>query len=153
MRARAQLLVPGGEPAAGLIGAGARALLTLGAVALLGGCGASTPRESDIFYDPSLRAGRVEPATEAERQLLAGLDTAPDSQPLTFGGETFLAGAAYDAASGQRCRAIEAAGVTRLACESDGQWAFVPEIVRRAPPGAPADGEASTGAAETEESP
>lgn len=95
------------------------------------GCGASEPRESDIYHDPALRPGTVDAASDAERQLLARLSEDEIASPLSLGGRSYAVAATYDAASDRRCREIRDGDEPRLACEEpDGSWVFVPNIVR-----------------------
>lgn len=104
----------------------------LGALACLGavGCGASEPRESDIFHDPALRAGTIEPAGPAERALLARLSNEPEPGSVEIEGRTFVLAPTYDAASGHRCRAVSSEAGRRLVCELSDGWRFVPNIGR-----------------------
>ena len=97
------------------------------AVALLG-CGASEPRESDIFHDPALRAGVVEADGEAERALLARLAQDPEAGAMDVGGSTFTLDAPYAAASGRTCRRVSRGDAARLACETGEGWRFVPDV-------------------------
>ncbi|MGE0791124.1 MAG: hypothetical protein AB7S26_35960 [Sandaracinaceae bacterium] len=105
---------------------GAAVILAVGWVVM--GCGASEPRESDIFYDPALRASVVEPEDDADRTLLQRLAADPEPGPLTVGERTYVLEASYDAASGRRCRGLSVGSERRLACEADDAWAFVPSL-------------------------
>lgn len=99
------------------------------------GCGGTAePRDEEIWYTSELRPGRVPPATEGERELLARLGELPSEEPVTFGGQSFLVEEPYTAASGRVCRAVtvrqvEGQGVeVKLACQDGGEWAFVPDV-------------------------
>lgn len=93
------------------------------------GCGASEPRESDIYHDPALRPGVTEAANDAERALLARLNEESLDGPVVIDGHSYAVEAPYAAASGRRCRVLSDDGASRLACETeDGSWVFVPPI-------------------------
>ena len=119
------------------------------------GCGASEPRESDIYYDPALRPGTVAAASEAERQLLARLSEDEIASPLVLGGSSYAVAPPYHAASERRCREIIGDGESRLACEEpDGSWVFVPNIVRpRATPRGIAPGQHDAASDQSAENP
>lgn len=107
-----------------------RGAVLTGAV-LAAGCGASEPRESDIFHDPALRPSVVAAANDAERALLARLNEDDIEGPVVIDGHSYAIDAPYAAASGRRCRVLVDEGDRRLACETDeGSWVFVPPIVR-----------------------
>jgi hypothetical protein len=107
------------------------ALIALATLAGAPGCGASEPRESDIYHDPALRPTVLE-ATESDRAFLATLRSSDAEAELQIDGRTV--GPAYHAASGWRCRAIGGQG-PRLACElPSGEWGFVPHIATQEPP-------------------
>lgn len=96
------------------------------------GCGGSQPpSDEQIWYEASLRPSHLEPTSEQERTLLSRLDSLPSGEPVTVDGGTYVVEAPYYAASGRRCRTLRAAGGTeslgsRLACEGEGGWYFVP---------------------------
>ena len=96
------------------------------------GCGASSPREADIYHDPLLRPGVV-PAGGADGELLARLAHLDGAETLDVSGRTFSVDAPYFAASGRRCRAVRAGVDARLACESDDGWVFVPQVLPDVP--------------------
>lgn len=98
-------------------------LLCLGVPA----CGAAEPREADIFHDSALRPSVVQPASDAERAVLSSLAEDPQSDELAVSGQVFRLEPTYYAASGRRCRRV-VGPTTRLACETDEGWAFVPEL-------------------------
>jgi hypothetical protein len=105
------------------------ALLIVGWLGLAAlGCGSSAPREADIFHDPALRPGVVEPEG-AEREMLARLGSIADETPVQAAGGTVVVEAPYAAASGRRCRGLRGAARRRVACETDdGEWVLVPEV-------------------------
>ncbi len=103
-------------------------LCSLGCLGALG-CGASEPREADIFHDPALRASEVEPASEDDRAVLARLASDPAPGALEVGGSTYEIDAAYAAASGRRCRHVRDGSAERLACETTEGWRFVPGLL------------------------
>jgi hypothetical protein len=113
-------------------GIGACSLALLGLV----GCGSSQPAEHDIWHTPALRPSRVAPASEAERELLTRIDDLPSDEPVSVGGQVFVAGEPYAAASGRTCRTIthgsepsaSGHGTVRLACEDGPSWVFVPDV-------------------------
>ncbi|MFW6031113.1 MAG: DVU3141 family protein [Myxococcota bacterium] len=81
-----------------------------------------------------MRPGRVSPETQAERELLARLDTLPAHEPVTHGDQVFVAEPAYAAASGRDCRSITIRSTEgdrqariKLACEDRAGWVFVPD--------------------------
>lgn len=100
------------------------AMLALGSVA----CGASEPREEDIFHQAALRPTFLEPTSDAERQLLSALQENPAEGSLDVAGVSYLLGETYDAASGRRCRSVAQDRDRKLACESDDGWRFVPGL-------------------------
>jgi len=102
------------------------ALVSVGAVA----CGASEPREADIYHDPALRPSFLEPASDAERALLAELGSDPETGAVQVAGASFRVGAPYHAASGRVCREVAADAARRLACETEDGWRFVPLLDR-----------------------
>jgi len=102
------------------------ALASVGAVA----CGASEPREADIYHDPALRPSFLEPESDAERALLAELDAGPEAGAVQVAGASFRLGAPYHAASGRVCREVSADAARRLACETEEGWRFVPPLGR-----------------------
>lgn len=102
------------------------ALFAVGAVA----CGASEPREEDIYHDPALRPSFLEPQSDAERALLAELGSEPEAGAVQIAGASFLLGAPYYAASGRVCRAVAAPAARRLACQTEDGWRFVPLLDR-----------------------
>ncbi|HJL18121.1 MAG TPA: hypothetical protein RMH99_20830 [Sandaracinaceae bacterium LLY-WYZ-13_1] len=117
-------------------------LVAVAATALIG-CGASTPRESDIYHDPALRPGVVT-AAASDSRLLARLAELEGADSVQIDGRRYEVEAAYAAASGRTCRSVLPAGASpRLACESEDGWVFVPQVLPVAiqPPGteAPAD--------------
>jgi len=97
-------------------------------LSLLGlGCGATPPREDDIFHDPALRPG-VEAANETDQQLLARMGE-PLADAVVLGSQSYSVESPYHAASGRRCRAVTSGSTRRLACENpDASWVFVPDI-------------------------
>lgn len=104
---------------------------------LLCACGASSaPNESAIFYDANLRPGVVEPATEAERELLIRLSELP-AESVRVGERTFRLGPVYSAASGRRCRLVMSDESRRLACQHDEGWVYVPDVHSDGPPEVP----------------
>jgi len=101
------------------------------------GCGSGPPAEHDIWHTPALRPGQVPPTSAAERELLAQMPGLPSDEPVTVGGQVFVAGPPYAAASGRNCRTVtmstqaapsEASGA-RLACEQGADWVFVPDVL------------------------
>lgn len=116
---------------------GRHAVLALAVLATGPACGASAPPDEVIYHDPALRPGVVPPTSEEERQLLSRLDELSSGEPVTLGGERFVAEPPYDAASGRRCRRIERADgdSAKLACsQQDGEWVFVPNPFLEEPP-------------------
>lgn len=127
-----------------------RALLPCAAVIVaLAGCGGTPPgTNSPEWQGASTGGGRVEPSSEAEKQVLAALDELPPGTPKTIGGMTVVADEPYFSASGRACRwlMLETAGAKggarRLACkdsggigeetEDQGSWFFAPNVF--APP-------------------
>lgn len=107
------------------MGVRAQGVLALLLALVASACGASEPREADIFHDEALRASRVVPASEAERTLLTQLDGAAEAPTEVSG---FALEATYHAASGRRCRRIQGQAGALLACEFDGSWSFVPTV-------------------------
>ncbi len=103
---------------------------------LFAGCGASAPTEETIYYDPALRPGVVEAATESEQQLLIRLSEVSAGAPMEVGGQVFVADPLYVSASGRRCRTVHARGGedgARLACETEDGWVFVPQVFEEVP--------------------
>lgn len=103
-------------------------LVIAGLSLLATGCGASEPREEDIFHDPSLRASHVQPADDTERAVLRELAGHPGEEAVEVGGQTVRLERPYHAASGRRCRAVALGEARRLACEYPEGWAFVPSV-------------------------
>lgn len=103
-------------------------LLVSGAGAI-GGCGGpARPTASDIYHDPALRRGEL-PSEASEQELLAQLDALPPGEPVTIAGAVYIVSAAYHAASGRTCRAVEAGATSRLACAGEAGWVFVPTVL------------------------
>lgn len=110
----------------------ALASLTTSTLLVVAGCGAATPSEANIYYDPALRPGVAE-TSEAERELLARLGELEAEQAVEIAGRVYVAEVAYDAASGRRCRPVRvregAVEQARLACEAESGWVFVPDVL------------------------
>jgi hypothetical protein len=95
-------------------------------------CGPSLPREQDIYHHASLRPGAVPAQGDAERELLERLPSLAVNEPVRLGDHTFVPLPAYASASGRTCTPVRVSGggheLTRVACEQDGAWTFVPDI-------------------------
>lgn len=127
-----------GRATLAVIGPGASALaagrLAAGAVAasLLAACGASPPREEDVYHESSLRPGTVAAETDAERELLARFPGLTENETVRLGDHTFVVLAGYASASGRRCVPVReqssAGDRTRVACETEAGWTFVPDV-------------------------
>lgn len=107
----------------------------LGFCGVFGACGAHVVRDEDVFHEPGLRAGNVTPESDDERELLARLSSLPPNrEPVRFGERTYRVMAFYTSASGRHCSSLressprDARERTRVACEEDGAWVFVPDI-------------------------
>jgi hypothetical protein len=102
------------------------------ASAIAAGCGGRPiPRDEDVYHEAALRPGEVPPVTEGERELLARLPELAADQSVHIGDREYVPLASYASASGRRCTPIREAGTvirTRIACESDAGWVFVPEV-------------------------
>lgn len=111
------------------------------AVLALGCTHTQPPPESAGLWRPSA----VEPADDAEREILRRLPELAQGQPMVVAGQSVVVDAAYPAASGRTCRSLrigahaagtgqsngQAAGESmqeRLACREDGDWFFVPPV-------------------------
>ena len=117
-----------------------RRTLAIGALTTSGfaflGCGGSQPPPDDpAVIDSRDTGGTVEPASEAERQLLAQLGELPAGRPQRIGPLRAVADAPYYAASGRICRSVTVTqdgakqkGETRLACSEGKDWFFVPSV-------------------------
>jgi hypothetical protein len=95
-----------------------------------GACGG--PRSvADPYYEASLGATRVPPASPAEQTVLRSLSTS--SVPAAVDPFAVRADPAYLAASGLVCRRLELASASvsssqRLACTAGDAWFFVPNV-------------------------
>lgn len=104
------------------------------AVALVSiGCGPATEYYApapDPYYERVLSAGRAEPSTDAERELLVTLADHPVDQPVQAGDGGPVAGPAYAAGSGYICRQVSGTSdpSIRLVCGDGQQWFFVPDV-------------------------
>lgn len=96
--------------------------------ALTSACAGSTPSESTIYHDPALRPGAIAATSSEERELLDRLAASPEPQTIDVNGSTFVLEPEYTAASGRRCRGVRSGERTRLACDADGGWVFVPDV-------------------------
>lgn len=96
-------------------------------------CGGAAPSDATVYYDPALRPGVVE-ATEAERAMLDRLGEVAPGATVEADGRSYLAEAAYHAASGRRCRALRSASGSRLAYETEEGWVFVPAVLAEVSP-------------------
>lgn len=98
----------------------------------LGACGASPPRDEDVYHESSLRPGTVPAETDAERELLERLPSLTENESVRLGDHTFVILAGYASASGRRCAPVrEQTGTgdrTRVACETATGWTFVPDV-------------------------
>lgn len=102
--------------------------LALASLLFVSACGASEPREADIYHDPALRPGVVT-SEGPEQQLLAQLDGVALTGTVEVSGQSFRVDAPYEAASGRRCRGIHGAAGSRLACTEQDGWVFVPAVL------------------------
>lgn len=111
-----------------------RSHILLGLTAALAvGCGASSAHSGATTPPPAARAGTVEAQDPEARAVLGRLDEIPEGTPeFLHGGGQVLAGAAYLAASGRRCRGVSLRTDGReralLACRDANHWFFVPDV-------------------------
>ncbi|HYQ27537.1 MAG TPA: DVU3141 family protein, partial [Polyangiaceae bacterium] len=74
------------------------------------------------------------PASQSERELLQRIPQLPVGPAQRIGDDVVVADAAYTAASGRTCRALQLTasktGKTshRVACNGGGTWFFVPDV-------------------------
>lgn len=106
----------------------AASFVSLFTLALLTACGASEPREADVFHDPALRPGVVQPSGTAEAGLLEQLASNPDPGTIAVGEQSFTLEPVYAAASGRTCRGVQSGEARRVACEANDGWHFVPSV-------------------------
>ena len=112
---------------------GSRHAAVIGLCSVLAGCGGrAIPRDQDVYHEPSLRPGSVPAESEGERQLLAQLPSLAANEPVQLGDRVYLPLDSYTSASGRRCTPVRVSGggrdQTRVACESDDAWVFVPDV-------------------------
>ena len=93
------------------------------------GCGSSPPRAEDIYHDPALRPGEVDAADDLESAILAQLSAEPGAGRVEIAGREVVLGATFHAASGHRCREASHGSSTRLACERESGWVYVPQVL------------------------
>ncbi len=122
-----------------MVRAGFRAAAVIGCCIVIGGCGGpSTPRDQDVYHEASLRPGSVPADDEAERELLGRLPSLAAHEQLELGERQYVLLESYTSASGRRCTPVRVRGdggdITRVACESDGAWVFVPDVFGGADP-------------------
>jgi hypothetical protein len=108
---------------------------------LAGACAsAPEPNDEDVWHESSLRPSRVPPQTQGERKLLTRLSDMPTNEPVRIGGQVFVAGEPYAAASGRTCRSVTVRAPdgskgadVKLACHGRaGGWTFVPDVFAEA---------------------
>lgn len=90
------------------------------------------PSPRDVA-DANDTGGRLAPNGDAERTLLLQLAKLPSGTPRRVSDATVVAEPAYQAASGQTCRALHvtqgnASARHRLACSDGKSWFFVPDV-------------------------
>lgn len=105
----------------------------IGLCSALAACGGrAIPRDQDVYHEASLRPGTVPAESDAERELLARLPSLAANEPVQLGDRVYLPLESYASASGRRCTPVRVRGAgreqTRVACESDGAWVFVPDV-------------------------
>ena len=106
-------------------------------VLTVAGCSAPPKPAPDPGYQALVEPNTRVPENDLERSILGRLDELAADAEITIGGSVVLAGRAYAAASGRRCRMVTirdnaptAGDNHRLACIIAGSWAFVPEVLR-----------------------
>ncbi len=102
-------------------------------MAFLSACSAQPQTSPRDVADANDTGGRLAPSSDGERALLLRLSKLPSSAPQRVGDATVVAEPAYQAASGQTCRALHltqanAAARHRLACSDGKTWFFVPDV-------------------------
>lgn len=102
-------------------------------VASLNACAAQPQLSPGDVADANDTGGRLAPSGEADRSLLRQLPNLPSSTPQRVGEAMVVAEPAYQAASGQTCRALHmtqanASARHRLACSDGRTWFFVPDV-------------------------
>lgn len=100
-----------------------------GVALVLSGCGGADVRDEDVYHEASLRPGIVPAESEVDRNLLARLPSSVADEAVHVGDRVFVLHAAYASASGRRCVLVsEHGGSTRVACEAQQGWVFVPDV-------------------------
>ncbi len=102
-------------------------------MASLTACAAQPQPSPRDVADANDTGGRLAPSGEADRALLRQLPKLPSGAPQRVGDATVVAEPAYQAASGQTCRALHvthanASARHRLACTDGKTWFFVPDV-------------------------
>ena len=105
----------------------------IGLCSVLAGCsGRALPSDEDVYHEASLRPGSVPAESDAERQLLTRLPSLAANEPVQLGDQIYLPLDSYTSASGRRCTPVRVRSGggerTRVACESDDAWVFVPDV-------------------------
>ena len=93
---------------------------------LVGGCAGAPPVAA---FSPELAPSTLAPSSAAEREVLRQVPDLPVGQPVTVSGLQVVAFAPYSAASGRTCRELRLDEQSRLACDGEGGWVFVPVLL------------------------
>jgi len=109
-------------------------------MAFFSACAAQPQASPRDVADANDTGGRLAPGGETDRNLLRQLTKLPSGAPQRVGDATVVAEPAYEAASGQTCRALHvtianAAARHRLACSDGKAWFFVPDVFGSNSPG------------------
>jgi len=102
-------------------------------MASLSACAAQPQPSPRDVADANDTGRRLPPSGEADRTLLRQLAKLPSGAPQRVGDALVVAEPAYQAASGQTCRALhvtqaKASALHRLACSDGKTWFFVPDV-------------------------
>jgi len=95
----------------------------------LSACAAPQAAEPAPDFASLVGPGTRSPQSELERALLPRLGDEPDGTEVTAAGQQVNLGPVYAAASGRQCRVVRAPSGAVAACQIEGAWAFVPDVV------------------------
>ena len=101
-------------------------LSAYGLMMLAASCASAPPAAA---FSPELAPSAVATTSQAEQELLLQAQTLPVDQPVEVAGLHVLAGAPYSAASGRVCRELRVDEQTRLVCDGETGWLFVPVLL------------------------